>query len=379
MATRIFCVVGARPNMMKMAPLLRELKKYPSEFEPLLVHTGQHYDYKMSKVFFEQLNMPDPDYNLEVGSGTHHHQTAEVMKRFGEITQKDHPQLILVVGDVNSTMACALVGAKEMIPVAHVEAGLRSFDRGMPEEINRIVTDAISDFLFITEEEARGHLHHEGVADEKVFFTGNVMIDSLVYALDSARASGLGNSLGVKPQGYAILTMHRPSNVDDPVQLRKTMDALQQIAKSIPILFPVHPRTAAKIREMGITLNEASETNKVGNNGLWSIPPASYIDFIGLVNNCKMVITDSGGIQEETTYLGVPCLTYRENTERPATVKQGTNRLIGANPARLLEEASALLKAGHSGKTGERVVPPLWDGHAAERIVKILRDKFSKS
>jgi len=372
---RVFCVVGARPNMMKVAPILRAMQADSKHFSPVLVHTGQHYDYAMSQVFFEQLNMPDPDYNLEVGSGTHHAQTAEVIRRFGEVVEKDRPDLVLVVGDVNSTLACALVAAKENILVAHVEAGLRSFDRTMPEEINRLVTDSISDFLFITEESARVNLKNEGVADNKVFFTGNVMIDSVVSSLDVARRSNVRESYGLKPLDYAILTLHRPSNVGDAVQLRRTLEAVATVGRELPVIFPAHPRTANKLREMDIQLKFIEDGIKVGDSGIWAIPPAPYIDFLGLVDSSAMVITDSGGIQEETTYLGVPCLTYRDNTERPATVTHGTNQLIGANPENLVSAALEVLSRGKRKSEEKHEVPPLWDGMTASRILDVLKDK----
>jgi UDP-N-acetylglucosamine 2-epimerase (non-hydrolysing) len=366
-------IVGARPNMMKVAPLLAEMKRH-DDIDPILVHTGQHYDYAMSQVFFDQLRMPEPNYNLEVGSGTHHSQTAEIIRRFGELVAKDRPDMVLVAGDVNSTIACAIVAAKENIPVVHVEAGLRSFDRSMPEEINRLLTDAISDLLFTTEESANRNLANEGVSQEKVHFVGNLMIDSLVGALDLARASVLRNELGLTPGGYAVLTLHRPSNVDDTEQLKRTLDAILKIAERLPILFPCHPRTAARIAKAGIQGLKAWEGGAISGNGVWRMAPASYLDFLGLVEQAALVLTDSGGIQEETTYLGIPCLTYRENTERPVTVTLGTNKLIGSDPERLLQEALATLDgnaANENGRTG--TVPPLWDGKAAQRIVEVLK------
>ncbi|MGA3211321.1 MAG: UDP-N-acetylglucosamine 2-epimerase (non-hydrolyzing) [Terriglobales bacterium] len=378
----ILNVVGARPNMMKMAPLFAEMRR-DLDLKPILVHTGQHYDYSMSKVFFEQLQMPEPDYNLEVGSGSHHAQTAEVLKRFGELTQELRPDLIVVVGDVNSTMACALVGAKELVPVAHIEAGLRSQDRTMPEEINRVVTDAVSDLLFTTEESAARNLSREGVAAEKVFFVGNLMIDSLVGALPLARQSPLKARLGLRPRGYAVVTLHRPANVDDPERLRETLEALGKIAEHLPVIFPVHPRTLQRIDAVR-NQPEAERTSAAGlatggwriSTGLNTIPPASYLDFIGLVDDAAMVITDSGGIQEETTYLGIPCLTYRENTERPVTLIQhgGTNQLVGTSPESLVDAAQQLLAQAGKPRQTIHEPPPKWDGKAAPRIVRILRD-----
>ncbi len=369
---RIMSVVGARPNMMKIAPLMAELRRH-TDIEPVLVHTGQHYDYSMSQVFFDQLNMPHPDYNLEAGSGTHFGQTAEIMRAFGDLVQQDRPDMVVVAGDVNSTLACALVAAKERIPVAHVEAGLRSFDRGMPEEINRVLTDALADLLFTTEESANWNLAHEGVAPDKVFFVGNLMIDSLVRALENAPQPLLRAELGLNARPYAVLTLHRPSNVDNPEQLRRTFDALAQLAKHIPIVFPAHPRTAQHIATAGLTTVRTWKGGPVPVTGLWMMPPASYLDFLGLVQRAVLVITDSGGVQEETTYLGVPCLTYRDTTERPVTVSMGTNRLVGCDPQALLASALDLLGTERRGKP-PALPPPLWDGQTAPRIVQILKD-----
>jgi len=370
---KIFNVVGARPNMMKMAPIMAEMRSH-SELNPVLVHTGQHYDFAMSQVFLEQLKLGEPDYNLQVGSGTHHAQTAEVMRRFGELVQADRPDLIVVAGDVNSTMACALVGAKELIPVAHVESGLRSFDRTMPEEINRVVTDSVSDILFTTESSAAENLLHEGIDPNKIHFVGNAMIDSLIFALDTARKSTLRERLGVQQGGYIVLTLHRPANVDDPVRLPAALEAIAKISEDLPVIFPIHPRTAARATELGIAGMHAWDgTQTVAANGVWTMPPASYIDFLGLVDSAAMVVTDSGGIQEETTYLGVPCLTFRDNTERPVTVTEGTNRLIGTDPENLLREARLTLS--QSLQRAKCYTPPnLWDGHASERIVAIIRN-----
>jgi len=326
----------------------------------------------MSQVFLEQLKMGEPDYNLQVGSGTHHAQTAQILKSFGELVQADPPEMIIVAGDVNSTMACTLVGAKEMIPVAHVEAGLRSFDRSMPEEVNRIVTDSLADLLFTTEESAEENLVREGVPARKIFFTGNVMIDSLVTALETARRSPILGQLGVKRGGYALLTLHRPANVDDRERLLATLQAVARIAREIPVVFPVHPRTAARVAELKIEDAQAwDQSQPIGSHGIWLLPPASYLDFLCLMESSAMVMTDSGGIQEETTYLGIPCLTYRDNTERPVTVTLGTNRLVGTNPENLIAEAlKALAGANEARRTS---TPLLWDGHAAERIVAHVR------
>jgi UDP-N-acetylglucosamine 2-epimerase (non-hydrolysing) len=372
---KIFNVVGARPNMMKMAPIVAEMRRHP-DLHPVLVHTGQHYDFRMSQVFLEQLKMGEPDYNLQVGSGSHHAQTAQILKTFGELVEKDRPDLIVVAGDVNSTIACALVAAKEGIPIAHVESGLRSYDRTMPEEVNRILTDALADLLFTTEESARENLLREGVAPEKIFFTGNVMIDSLVSAIDTARNSKILGQLGVKRGKFGILTLHRPSNVDDRDRFRTTLQSVAQIAEDIPIIFPIHPRSAVRAADLRIENMHSWDGNApVGDSGLWTIPPTSYIDFLCLMDSSAMVITDSGGIQEETTYLGVPCLTYRENTERPVTVEKGTNRLIGIDPLNLIAEARKVLR---EGRRDDSAPPPLWDGHAAERIVALIRQYLEK-
>jgi UDP-N-acetylglucosamine 2-epimerase (non-hydrolysing) len=376
---KIFNVVGARPNMMKMAPIMAEMRRH-SDLHPVLVHTGQHYDFAMSQVFLEQLKLGEPNHNLQVGSGTHHAQTAEVMRRFGELVQAERPDLIVVAGDVNSTMACALVGAKELIPVAHVESGLRSFDRTMPEEINRLVTDAISDILFTTESSAAENLLQEGIDPNKIHFVGNVMIDSLVYALEAARKSRMRDELGVSRGKYVVLTLHRPATVDDPVRLRAALEAIAKISEEIPVIFPIHPRTASRAMELRIPEMQAWNSNgKVGSRGIWTLPPASYIDFLGLVDSAAMVITDSGGIQEETTYLGVPCLTFRDNTERPVTVTEGTNRLIGTDPRGLLGEAQFVLKQDQRQAGREYTPPGLWDGRAAERIVSVIRNYLTRA
>lgn len=368
---KIFNVVGARPNMMKMAPIISEMRRY-RDLQPILVHTGQHYDFQMSQVFLQQLNMGQPDHNLQVGSGTHHWQTAQIMMSFGELVQKNRPDMIVVAGDVNSTVACALVGAKELIPVAHVEAGLRSFDRSMPEEVNRVLTDALADLLFTTERSGKENLVREGVAEERIFFTGNVMIDSLVKTIDQARHSPILSRLGVRPRQYGILTLHRPSNVDDPQQLRVTLEAISEIAQEIPIVFPVHPRSAARAANLHIrNMHRWDGNTPVARAGLWTMPPTPYIEFLCLMDSAAVVITDSGGIQEETTYLGVPCLTFRENTERPVTVTNGTNRLIGSNPQNLALEARKVLR---ESRARQQTPPPLWDGHAAERIVTLIRE-----
>ena len=372
-------IVGARPNMMKVAPLLAELRQDP-EIEPILVHTGQHYDYSMSQVFFDQLRVPPPDYNLDVGSGTHYVQTAEIIRKFGDLVQQDRPDMVLVAGDVNSTFACALVAAKERIPVAHVEAGLRSFDRSMPEEINRILTDALADLLFTTEESANRNLANEGVAPGKVFFVGNLMIDSLVRALKIARPFSLRSELGLGERPYAVLTLHRPSNVDNGDQLRATLDAIAELAHRIPVVFPAHPRTARNIEAFGLKAVRTWQGGSIHGPGLCMMPPASYLDFLDLMQHAVMVLTDSGGVQEETTYLGVPCLTYRDNTERPVTISMGTNRVVGSDPQHLLLNALEVLEsAPHRPGRSAPLRPPLWDGRTAPRIVGVLKEVWQRN
>ena len=360
---QVLHVVGARPNFMKAAPIVREMAKYPLEFEQLLVHTGQHYDDEMSQVFFDDLGLPQPDVYLGVGSGSHAEQTAKVMLAFEPVLKEQKPDLVLVVGDVNSTLACALVCAKMDVPVAHVEAGLRSFDRTMPEEINRVLTDQIADLLFTTERDADENLRREGVTEEKIHFVGNVMIDTLLRHKERALALDVLGEYGLQPQGYALLTLHRPSNVDVPEVLSGILDALAEIQARLPILFPAHPRTVRRVREFGF------EARLAAMPYLRVTEPLGYLEFLNLMANARLVLTDSGGIQEETTILGVPCLTLRENTERPVTVTQGTNTVVGSDPQRIVAEALAILDG--KGKAGR--VPELWDGKAAERIVAILR------
>ena len=358
---KIVNIVGARPNLPKIAPLIREMRRH-SEIEPILVHTGQHYDEKLSDIFFRQMGIPAPDVNLEVGSGSHASQTAEVLRRVEPILMERKPDLVLVVGDVNSTIAVSLAAVKLGIQVAHVEAGLRSFDRSMPEEINRILTDAISDHLFVTEEDAIDHLLKEGRPPSSIHFVGNVMIDSLRYFLPIAQQSGIGEELRLTKNGawlpFAVLTLHRPSNVDSLDTLVPLLGAIDAIAARIPVIFPVHPRTRQRLAQAGIQHHPQ----------LHFIEPVGYLDFLCLLSKATLVLTDSGGIQEETTALGVPCLTLRENTERPVTISEGTNQLVGTDPDKIVEAANEIL-AGRS-KSGR--IPPLWDGHAAERIVEIL-------
>jgi UDP-N-acetylglucosamine 2-epimerase (non-hydrolysing) len=358
---KIVNVVGARPNLMKVAPLMEAFAARP-EIEALLVHTGQHYDANMSDLFFRQLGIPEPDLNLGVGSGSHAVQTAEIMKGFEPVLLEHRPDAVLVVGDVNSTIACGLVAVKLGIQLVHVEAGLRSFDRSMPEEINRILTDAISDLLFCTEESGPKNLRREGIADAKIHLVGNVMIDTLMKHRARAEASGILRELGLEPSGYAVLTLHRPSNVDDPEALAGILGALEEVARDMPLVFPAHPRTREKLRTFGLDGRLARLP------GLRMIDPAGYLDFLKLMSSARLVLTDSGGIQEETTILQVPCLTLRENTERPVTVELGTNQLVGRDPDRILAAYRAL-------KQGDRPpgrMPPGWDGRAAGRITDVL-------
>jgi UDP-N-acetylglucosamine 2-epimerase (non-hydrolysing) len=358
---KIANIVGARPNLVKIAPLLREMHKHP-EIQPLLIHTGQHYDEKLSDVFFRQMAIPKPDINLEVGSGSHAWQTAEILKKMELVLLEQKPDLALVVGDVNSTIATALAAAKLGIEIVHVEAGLRSFDRAMPEEINRILTDALADYLFVTEKDAVENLVREGRPRERIYFVGNVMIDALRQFLPIAQQSRIGQELSlIDGKGYlpfAVLTLHRPSNVDSPETLLKLLGAIEQVASELPVIFPVHPRTHQRLKDVG----------RREHPGLRLIAPVGYLDFLCLLSHARLVLTDSGGIQEETTALGVPCLTLRENTERPITVAQGTNQIVGQDPARILAAAREIL----GGRTKSGCVPELWDGRAAERIVQVL-------
>ncbi|WP_413438352.1 non-hydrolyzing UDP-N-acetylglucosamine 2-epimerase [Sulfuriferula sp. GW1] len=356
--TDILCVVGARPNFMKIAPVMTALAG--AGIHAKLVHTGQHYDAAMNDRFFTDLGIPYPDINLEVGSGSHAVQTAEIMRRFEPVLEQEQPAAILVVGDVNSTIACALVAAKRGVAVIHVEAGLRSYDRSMPEEINRVLTDQISDLLFITEKDAHKNLAREGIAAARVHFVGNVMIDTLHHNLPRAvpAAVTLGETL---PQGYGVLTLHRPSNVDDVDILGNLLETVAMIAADLPLVFPLHPRTRASIDRLGLTA-------WLDRPGIRVLPPLGYLEMLGLMKDARIVLTDSGGIQEETTALGVPCLTLRHNTERPITVDEGTNTIVGTDRKQILVAAEEVLNGG--GKAGR--IPDYWDGRAAIRIAAIL-------
>ncbi|MGC8883577.1 MAG: non-hydrolyzing UDP-N-acetylglucosamine 2-epimerase [Bryobacteraceae bacterium] len=358
---RVVCVGGARPNFMKLAPLLEALHS-DSRFHPVLVHTGQHYDQQMSGAFFRDLGLPDPDYYLGVGSGSHAQQTAEILRSFEPVVLDTRPDAVLVVGDVNSTLGCALVAAKLCVPVIHVEAGLRSFDRSMPEEINRVLTDAISDLLLVSEPSGVANLEREGIDRARIHLVGNLMIDSLRRHLQQARQANLPAALGLEPRSYGVVTLHRPANVDDAAALESILDALAEISRDLPLVFPVHPRTRARL--------QSSEAWKRGRIRL--LDPLSYIEFLSLTSASAAVFTDSGGIQEETTVLGIPCFTLRDNTERPITVEQGTNVLAGTRKDSIL----AAWRQHGLARPGARV-PDLWDGQAAARCLKALSAHFA--
>jgi UDP-N-acetylglucosamine 2-epimerase (non-hydrolysing) len=366
---KIANIVGARPNFMKIAPLISEMRKH-RDMRAILVHTGQHYDVEMAGQFFEDLQIPPPDVSLGVGSGSHAEQTGEIMKRIEPILERERPDVVLVVGDVNSTMAAAITASKLHLKVAHVEAGLRSFDRSMPEEINRLVTDAISDYLFVTEESGRANLLAEGVSPEKIHFVGNVMIDSLEASRRLWMRSNVLERLQLVKGQYGVVTLHRPSNVDNPAVLKGLISALAGVSQHCTLIFPVHPRTRRALE----AIHEFADVLYFGASPappqvIQCVNPAGYLDFMSLVANARIVLTDSGGIQEETTVLGVPCLTLRDNTERPITVTHGTNRVIGSSPARIVAEAEEIFRA----PVPAPIPPPLWDGHASERIVAVLR------
>jgi UDP-N-acetylglucosamine 2-epimerase (non-hydrolysing) len=359
---KVINVVGARPNFMKVAPIVEAMKRREREFTPLVVHTGQHYDAAMSDAFFRDLDLPQPDIYLGVGSASHAAQTAAVMERFEPVVLQEKPDWVLVVGDVNSTLACALVCVKLGVKVAHVEAGLRSRDRSMPEEINRLVTDQIADLLFTPSADADENLRAEGIPPERIRLVGNVMIDSLYKHLERSRQSQIKDQLRLTDKSYAVLTLHRPSNVDDPATFGRIIEALEKIGEQLPVVFPVHPRTRKTITELGFD----KRVEKIQNLRL--VEPLGYLDFLSLYSGSRLVLTDSGGIQEEASVLGVPCLTLRENTERPITVKMGTNKIVGTDPEVIVAAALAALN-----ETSKKAVSiPLWDGHTTERIVDAL-------
>jgi UDP-N-acetylglucosamine 2-epimerase (non-hydrolysing) len=374
---KLLSVVGARPNFMKIGPIIDALKGLP-EVEHCLVHSGQHYDELLSGNFFADLGLPKPDVNLQAGSGSHAVQTAEIMKRIEPVLLDYKPQMVLVVGDVNSTIAAALTAVKLGIGVAHIEAGLRSFDMTMPEEINRKLTDAISSLLFVTEQSGVENLKHEGVPAEKVFLVGNVMIDCLLRHRELAAGSPILDQLGMRQKNgsgcrpYGVLTLHRPSNVDDPKILQGILEAVSALSVELPVFFPVHPRTRKNIENFGLLRYLASATE--GGRGIVPLDPLGYLDFLSLNDRARIVLTDSGGVQEETTVLGVPCLTLRENTERPATVEHGSNQVVGVDSDRILAAAQSILRK--PAPPLQR--PPLWDGQAAPRIVAILREHLQR-
>jgi len=364
---KIINVVGARPNLMKIAPLMDAFAKCP-QITPLLVHTGQHYDANMSDLFFRQLGIPEPDLNLEIGSASHAVQTAEIMRAFEPVVLEHEPDAVLVVGDVNSTIACGTVAVKLGVKLIHVEAGLRSFDRTMPEEINRLITDAISDLLFCTEQSGVDNLRREGVPDDRIHFVGNAMIDTLLQHRAKADASQILEQLALRTGSYAVVTLHRPANVDNREVLGGLIEALAFIQADQPVIFPAHPRTRSKLEAFGMGARVAAMPN------LRILDPLGYLDFLKLIASANVVLTDSGGIQEETTILGVPCLTLRENTERPITLEVGTNQLVGSDPVKIV----AAYREVRAGGARDFQIPPLWDGHAAERIVEVLRRGFSR-
>jgi len=356
-APTVVLVAGARPNFMKIAPIVREIRR-SGRLDGVLVHTGQHYDRAMSELFFDQLQIPEPDVRLGVGSGSHARQTAEIMTRFEDVVVERQPAAVVVVGDVNSTIAAALVAVKLGVPVAHVEAGLRSFDRTMPEEINRILTDAISTWLFVTEPSGRDNLLREGIDEGRIHFVGNVMIDTLLAFRDRAEALGTPEAMGLERGGYAVVTLHRPANVDGERKLAEMLAPIRDLSRRMPVVFPIHPRTRRTLAALGI---ESDERFRLTD-------PLGYLEFLGLMSAAGMVVTDSGGIQEETTVLGVPCVTLRDNTERPVTLEEGTNRLAGTSADGIRAAIASALEAAPARAR----VPALWDGRAAARIVEIL-------
>ena len=370
---KVICVVGARPNFIKAAPVIEALRKRVAT-SVLLVHTGQHYDTKMSELFFEQLDLPKPDLDLQVGSGSHGEQTGQIMMRFEPVLDREQPDLVMVFGDVNSTVAASLCAAKMGIAVAHVEAGLRSFDRSMPEELNRIVTDHLSDYLFITEPSARKNLVHEGISAERIFFVGNVMVDTLLKHRERARQLCFWQTLGLSSRSYGVLTLHRPANVDMPETLAEILESVWEVTNHLPIVFPCHPRTRQQLSrpEIMARLSWLKQGDGADGKRLIITEPLGYLEFLSLMSESRLVLTDSGGIQEETTVLGVPCLTLRENTERPVTIEQGTNSLVGNCRDRLFAAVDKIL---HHGNLAWRV-PDLWDGQAAQRIAAVLEGRI---
>ncbi|NLW83315.1 MAG: UDP-N-acetylglucosamine 2-epimerase (non-hydrolyzing) [Phycisphaerae bacterium] len=366
---KVICVCGARPNFMKIAPIMKAFKENGG-FQTLLVHTGQHYDQKMSALFFDELKIPKPDINLEIGSGSHAVQTAEVMKRFEPVVLEFKPDYVLVVGDVNSTIACGLVTVKLGVQLIHVEAGLRSFDRSMPEEINRVLTDSISDILFVTEQSGIDNLNREGINSDKVHLVGNVMIDTLLANREKAEQSPILEQLGLEKKKHAVITLHRPSNVDDMDNFSKIISAFEVIQKDLKLIFPIHPRTQKNLEGSFLKTRIDSMANLVLSE------PIGYLDFLKLTAHSALVITDSGGIQEETTILQIPCMTLRENTERPVTLTEGTNKLVHVDTQDILKHYN-IIKSNDFEARG--AIPKYWDGKAAARIVEIIKSKFYES
>lgn len=357
---KLISVVGARPNFIKIAPIHKAFISFTDRINHIICHTGQHFDKNMSDIFFNELRIPEPHYNLGISGGSHAVQTAQIMVEFENVLVKEKPDLVIVPGDVNSTLAASLVAAKLNIPVAHVESGLRSFDRSMPEEINRVLTDLISDLLFVSEASGMNNLKNEGIQGDKVYFVGNVMIDSLVSFLPLIQKVDINRSFGLHPKNYALVTLHRPSNVDDPRKLEEYVDILNKMAETIPVMFPVHPRTRNHL-----------ETHRLIDRmhpSLTLTDPVGYIDFLAMVSNARLILTDSGGIQEESTFLGVPCITCRENTERPVTVEIGTNFLVGTDGAKILKTFNEIME----GRSKKGSIPELWDGNTANRIAHII-------
>jgi UDP-N-acetylglucosamine 2-epimerase (non-hydrolysing) len=361
LSMKIINIVGARPNFMKIAPIMKAYRAYP-EITPLLIHTGQHYDEQMSNLFFHQLEIPAPDLNLEVGSATRTTQIAQIMQRFEPILRQEQPDLVVVVGDVNSTIACGLVAVDQGVKLAHVEAGLRSRDRTMPEETNRILTDSISDLLFCTEQSGIDNLLQEGIPAQKLHLVGNVMVDTLLHNRQRAELTTILEELELNGKPYGILTLHRPSNVDHEEELGRLLDALEVISQTIPVIFPVHPRTQSRLAEGRLAQRITAMTE------LRMVAPLGYLEFLKLMNHARVILTDSGGIQEESTILGIPCLTLRHNTERPITTTLGTNRLVGTDPRDIITAWKTVM----TNELPQGQCPPYWDGHAAERIVDIL-------
>jgi UDP-N-acetylglucosamine 2-epimerase (non-hydrolysing) len=364
---KVINVVGARPNFMKVSPIHQRMVAHPN-FNPILVHTGQHYDDNMSKVFFDELGLPEPDYYLGVGSDSHAKQTAKIMVEFESILFKEKPNIVLVAGDVNSTIACALVAVKLNIKVAHIESGLRSFDRRMPEEINRILTDSISDYLFVTEKSGLENLKIEGVSDENIFHVGNTMIDSVFHYLDKADHSTVLRRFDINQKDFVLVTLHRPSNVDDQTVFVQILNALGKIQEKIKIIFPIHPRTKKR-------LDDLEDANYIiSSQNICFCEPLGYLDFLKLIKSAKFVLTDSGGIQEESTALNIPCLTLRENTERPITIEKGTNKLVELSAEEIIKSVELILNNSNNNS----INPSLWDGNASERIIDILNNRLSE-